>query len=278
MIGQIKNLLENPIFLKDFNIRKRKENRKKIRIPGYLGYLAVLTVPMIIIGMFYIITNSGDPQKWDGHLWDEYLKTAMVITVFLQLIYFVFKSITYSFPLFSQEREQRTYGGLISSMMSPKDILRGKFMVAFYPLFLEVTGFLPLFVGIGLLFKMTIAQIGAIYIISVIVILFFTLLGLYCSLTSASSAKAHSRAAFIAGFLVLGTLLIDGLIATLAHDFIPFTVFLNPGAAFASVLFSSSYSPAWFTLLALICPILLLLVSFALWQIMAFEASRLPEK
>ena len=274
MVDKVKALLDNPIFLKDFKIRERKESRKKVRIPGYLGYLAVLTLPLLIVGAIFLASNSSATTYW----WDEFIKITMVITIFLQLFYFIFKSITFSFPLFSSEKERRTYGGLISSMLTAKEILMGKFLVAFYPLFLELTGFFPLFIGLGLLFKLKITQIFAVYIINLIVILFFTLLGLYCSLTSASSSKSHSRAAFIAGFLVVGTLLIDAIIATLFSDFIPFTVFLNPGAAFASVLFTDSTSPTWFHLLGIICPAILLLGSIELWNIMKFEAARLPER
>ena len=274
MVERIKNLLDNPIFLKDYRIRERKESRKKIRIPGYLGYLAVLTLPLLIVGAIFLASNNTGTTYW----WDEFIKITMVITIFLQLFYFIFKSITFSFPLFSNEKERRTYGGLISSMLTAKEILLGKFMVAFYPLFLEITGFLPLFIGLGLLFKMTIGKIMAVYIINVIVILFFTLLGLYCSLTSGSSSKSHSRAAFIAGFLVVGTLLIDAIIATLFSDFIPFTIFLNPGAAFASILFSEETSPTWFHLIGIICPAILLLASFELWNILKYETARLPER
>jgi len=276
MICKVKELLENPIFLKDFKIRKRKEDRKKIRIPGYMGYLAVLTLPLVVIGTIFIVSSGTATHDW----WRQFSQITMAITIFLQLFYFIFKSISNSFSLFSSEKELRTYGGLISSMLSPADILHGKFMVAFYPLFLEITGFFPLFMGIGLLFKLSIGKIFAIYIINVIVIFFFTLLGLYCSMTSNSSSKSHSRAAFIAGFLLVGTLIIDSIIAALFSGFIPFTIFLNPGAAFASVLFSdqSSYNPTWFNLIGLICPLILLVLSIQLWHILKYETRRLPER
>lgn len=278
MLESIKKYLDNPIFLKDYNIRKRKDTRKKLRIPGYVGYLAVLTLPLITIGMIFMITKEGGPEQWSAYVWDEFIKVSMVLTVYLQLFYFIFKGISYSFPLFSMEKEQRTYGGLISSMLTPGEILKGKFLVAFYPLFLELTGFLPLFIGLGLLFKLNFLQIFSVYFITLITMVFFILLGLYCSMTSRSSAKSHSRTAFIAGFLLVGTLLIDGVIASLAHDFIPFTIFLNPGAACASVLFTESHSPTWFSLMWVICPALLMLISFELWRIMNFEANRLPER
>lgn len=278
MFIKIKELLENPIFIKDYKIRKRRESRKKIRIPSYVGYLAVLTLPIIIIGMIFYLFKGGKNALWDENQWNQLSQSVITLTIFLQLFYFIFKSISNSFPLFSMEKELRTYNSLISSMLTSEDILKGKFLVAFYPLFLEITGLFPLFAILGLLFKLKISQIFAIYAMNVIFIIFFTLLGLYCSLTSNNSAKSHSRAAFIAGFLLVGTLLIDGIIFTMTHDFIPFSVFLNPGFAFASALYADKTSPTWFTLIGYICPILLFLASIELWKIMVFETSRLPEK
>ncbi|MCE1248527.1 MAG: hypothetical protein LWY06_17965 [Firmicutes bacterium] len=271
-----KEIFNNPIYIKDLYIRKRQESKKKFRIPGYVGYLAVLILPVTVLCSFQCIVNGA--SVFEEYNWQQITGTAVAITVFLQLFYFVFKSITASFTLYSSEREQRTYGTLLSSLMTPEDILKGKFFVAFYPLFMELTGFFPVFFGLGMLLNMKIHQIFGTYILDLIVILFFTLLGLYCSLTSGSSAKAHSRSAFIAGFLLVGTLLIDGLISSIAHDFIPFTVFINPGFALGGLLFGGPDSPVWLRALAVVCPFLMLVASYELWKVLSFESSRLPER
>jgi hypothetical protein len=241
-----------------------------------MGYLAVLILPVTILCTFQCIVNGSN--VFEEYNWQQISTSAIAITMFLQLFYFVFKSITASFTLFSSEKELRTYGTLLSSLMSPGEILKGKFLVAFYPLFMELTGFFPVFFGLGLLLNLKLYQIFGAYFLNLIVILFFTLLGLYCSLTSNNSAKAHSRSAFIAGFLLVGTLLLDGLISSVAHNFIPFTVFINPGFALGGLLYGDPDSPTWLRALIVVCPFIMMLASYELWRVLSFESSRLPER
>ncbi|MCE1248528.1 MAG: hypothetical protein LWY06_17970 [Firmicutes bacterium] len=273
----LNNLLKNPIYIKAMYIKKRQESKKKLRIPSQAGYLAILFSPLIILSTFRYALHGA--PSFDGSAWEGISYTALAITMFLQLLYFVFKSVTSSFTSYSSEKEMRTYGSLLSSLMLPEDILKGKFFVSFYPLFMELTCFFPLFAIMGILLKLNVYQIVGSYFLNLIVIIFFTLIGLYCSMISNNSSKAHSRAVFIAGFIMVGTLLVDGLIASVSQGTsVPVTVFINPGVALGGLLYYSPALPFWFRAVVFVCPFLMLLGSLELWKVLSFETSRLPEK
>lgn len=268
-----KTLIENPIFMKDFTIMKHKETRKKFRVPGYVGYLAVLFLPLVLLSTYGAIESS----RYGSFDFDSYVESAKVITIYLQLFYFIFKSISYSFNLFIREKENKTFESLIASQMSPVEILKGKFMVVFYPLFLELTGLLPVFFLLGLLFKFKLAQILGIYLINLLSIVFFTLIGFYASLVSKNSRQAHSWASLASGFFLVGTLIFDGIFSTLVSEFVPIMIFLNPGATLAAVSFTSYDGPAWFKFLTFIQPLAMLMLSWILWEWCLNKISKIPE-
>lgn len=274
MLSKLRSIFSNPIFIKDYNINKRRRKGKEIHISSFFLLVISLSLPFFLLGLLIRFSGVG----WE-HFCANYSSIGLLVIAILQFIYFAYKSISCSFSLFSIEREHRTLDGLISTLLTPDDIILGKFMVAFFPLFLELTGFLPLLMSLGFLFCLSQLKILLIYFMTLLFIHFFTVLGLYCSLSTLNTQRANSKAVLILGFLVIGTLVVDGLIWSLSVRIVPVvTMLLNPLASIVSVVFvESGYFAIVCILPALLCPVLTLTaISSMLWVNMRARLSNLP--
>lgn len=273
MLSKLRSIFSNPIFIKDYNINKRRRKGKEIHISSFFLLVISLSLPFFLLGLLIRFSGVG----WE-HFCANYSSIGLLVIAILQFIYFAYKSISCSFSLFSIEREHRTLDGLISTLLTPDDIILGKFMVAFFPLFLELTGYLPLMMSLGFLFCFSQLKILLIYFITLIFISFFTVLGLYCSLSTLNTQKANSRAVLISGFMIIGTLVIDGIICSLLGMMVPVaTMLLNPMASLWAVIYAGSmHFRIIFILPALLCPVMLIAISSMLWVNMRARLSNLP--
>ncbi|MCD4783253.1 MAG: hypothetical protein K8T10_05395 [Candidatus Eremiobacteraeota bacterium] len=210
MIGLIKSFNQNPIYIKDQQIQKRLTSRNKLSIPPWLGYLTILLLPLIMYSLFSIKHPSFDVKD---------MRSIFIVTCFLQVIYFCYRGVSHSYNLITHEKEMKTYGNLISTMMSPREIVKGKFWMSFYPLAKELTIFFPLFFFIGFLLKVSIQSLIMIYIFGLIQIGFLSIVGLFFSARSRDSMSARSSAIGTLAFMVFGTYLI-GILLSMASGFI----------------------------------------------------------
>ena len=170
MIGIIKKLNNNPVYIREITVQDRQNSRKNIRIPACTGYLAILLLPVTIAILF---SMSGNQLNTDD------LKTVFMITVFLQVLYYIYIGASHTWGLISGENEMRTYGNLISTGMSPDEIIQGKFWAAFFPPAKELTYLFPVFAAIGLLLQIHPFFLIQIYLLTLLFMALFSMVGMY---------------------------------------------------------------------------------------------------
>lgn len=210
MKGFIDRMNQNPVFIKDTNISRRIGGRKKWDIPSIFWYISLLVVPLII-GIIWVFKLGENiiAMKW-----------IFMGICYLQTICFSFRSVSRSWGLISKEREMQTYGNLLSTAMTARDIILGKFWVAFYPLARELTiGFLIFFI-MGLLGGFHAFSIFLVYLFNLIHIAFFAMAGLYYSTVSSSSSAARGASMGVLAFLTFGSLVIMGSLGVLIDSFL----------------------------------------------------------
>lgn len=178
-------LNRNPVFIKDQNIQKRIASHNKHVTSPWIGYLTILLLPMVIISLMSI-------TKFEVSI--DIMRYIFVGTCHLQVIYFCYRSIIHSHDLIIKEKELNTYDNLMTTLMSPQEIVLGKFWQSFYPLAWEVTILFPLFAFIGLALGVTALKLVMTYVFTHIFIAFFSLIGLNLSSRSKSTYSARGSA------------------------------------------------------------------------------------
>lgn len=225
MIGLIRSFNQNPIYIKDQQIKRRLISRKKLAIPPWIGYITILLLPLIIYALFIIKDHAFRIED---------MRNIFIATCFIQVMYFCYRGVSHSYNLITREKEMRTYGNLISTMMSPREIVKGKFWMSFYPLAKELTIFFPLFFFIGFVLKVSVQSLIMIYLFCLVHIGFLSIVGLFFSARNRDSMSARSSAIGTLAFMVFGTYLI-GTMFTLALGFIG-RGFTNTGMGIGFIL------------------------------------------
>lgn len=196
MAGWFYKLGQNPIFIKEQNIRKRVTARKKFVIPSLTGYLTILLLPMVIVGALGALKTGIAYREMKG---------VFIAIVYIQTLYFCYRALSHSWDLISGEKEQRTYGNLISTALEAREIVLGKFWMAFYPLAGELTLLFPLFLILGLSLGIKWVALLWIYLFSLVFVAFWAMVGLYFSARVGNSASARSYSVGTLAFLTFGT-------------------------------------------------------------------------
>lgn len=206
MIKLLENLNNNPVYIKEMKVRKRLNSRRKVKIPSWAGYLAILTLPAII----YVLENGFYIKVVD-------LRDISIATLFIQVIYFMYRAASASWGLISGEKEMKTYGNLISTGMSADEIVKGKFWSAFYPPARELTFFFPIFVISGTLLKIRMFLLLQAYLLTMLFTLFSAILGIYFSSRERNSTDARNNTVRTIVFLTIGVLIMSPIVVYLQY-------------------------------------------------------------
>ena len=229
MIKFIKQLNNNPVFIKEMMAHERVNSRKKFRLPSWVGYFAILLLPLVFTSLMFIGRSRLSIND---------MKSTFMVVIVLQTLYFTYRGASHAWSLIAKERELKTLGNLLSTALSPKEIVLGKFWAAFYPLAKELTLLLPVFVGMGILLGVGIFPLLLVYIINLIYIAFFGMVGLYFSGRSKTVIQARNNSIRVIAGLIVGTFLLATLITVVVFSI--FGGFRSSQQLFGMILFIPS--------------------------------------
>ncbi len=242
MFDFIKELDNNPLYLKEKIIQKRGRGKRRFSIPESTGYLAILLMPLFFLMAF---------NKWNYTILNDGVKITFGITCYLQILYFCYRALSASFYLIVKEKEQRTFLSIITTPITPEEILKGKFLSAFCPVAKELTLLFPLFLLLGILAKLSILKLLGVYFLSMGYIIFIITGGLWASTIARNSQVAHSWTGGIIGFMPLGTYVFAMLMNVFVRIFTDscgliekatfFPLALNPFSHLSVLLYLDSY-------------------------------------
>ncbi len=203
----MKNLMEkmnnNPVYIKEIKVRERLNSRQKLKLPSWSGYLAILILPLLIT----ILMNS-----FKQRLSIKDLQSVFMISIFLQVLYYIYRGASHAWGLITGEKEMKTYGNLISTGMSPEEIVQGKFWASFFPLAKELTFLSPVFVIICLLLQIQLFFLIQVYLLTLLFTAFFSMVGIYFSAREKTSTEARNNTVrtivvLLVGIYVAGSIL-----------------------------------------------------------------------
>lgn len=186
MFEIFRKLNQNPIYIKECQVRERTRKKQKpdlVTILIYLLYpvglmiavLSVVDIDNTTIGSIYLCINSF-----------PYL-----IIVLLDLC-FCFKAVSHSWNSLSSEKEMMTYDNLLSTLLTPGEIIKGKFWSLFVPIAKEVLDFIPLFILLVLTHGIQFTSILLAVPFILIHVAFFTILGIYVSSRFKSTVESRN--------------------------------------------------------------------------------------
>jgi len=193
LLGFLSSFGNNPVYIKEVNQEKNISKRKIVRLPDWLGHIFILGLPFVmksVSGGGFLPSSVYDREVFG---W----------AVFPLILYLFYKGVNRSSHLITDEKEKKTIDSLISTYMTPQEIIKGKFWWAFYPLMMEIVLFAPLFIVAGLIFYVNTINLIMIFILNILVAGGGCMLGIYSSATSSDAKAARAKASNIFIFVVL---------------------------------------------------------------------------
>ena len=182
MMNLWKKLNENPVYIREKILFEREKKRKKFVSPIVL-HLTFLILPVLTC-YFYGIFQQG--------VRIENLRTIFAFSMAISILFYPMLALGSS-ALFAREKEKRTYDNLISTALSPGEIVMGKFWFSFSPALKEMTIYFPIYVVIGFLLKMSLLSLVSIYIFALIFVGLNSFVGLYFSVKTNTTREASDK-------------------------------------------------------------------------------------
>ena len=206
MFDILKKLNQNPIYIKECLLRGKKKNRQRPELVSILLWMLYPIGFVISISTLYRDSTINLPSS------KIHFYSLPYFIVLLIDICFCFKAMSHSWNTLSYEREMKTYDNLISTFLSPGEIITGKFLSVFLPIAGEILTFIPLIILLvlyhGIPFELIILIVSFILIHSA----FFIILGIYVSSRLKSTAESKEKGNrvlinFMAGTIIFAVIL-----------------------------------------------------------------------
>lgn len=278
-------LLDNPVFFKETRTLPKNHGLMFQRLINLIIYPLIYLVPFAVISLTFL------PERmWEIYMRDfaGILRGCFLFGTGAQFLFIIISALGNTQFSFTREKEQKTYDSLISTTMSPTEILLGKLYAGIYPIVLTLLVYSPAYYLIGLISGFSFWGLATIIGFSIVFSFFCGILGLFSSIISNDSKKAQSTSASIIGAFLFGTWILDilinfiGIMFTLKQTNPPFPIFtfLNPGAGYASAMFllTEEYSNAGlFKYLWIITLTLLTLISVLFWRAAQKRIGKAPQ-
>lgn len=229
-------MINNPVLRKELLLRYRVRQSKAILI-GIGGAIALIVGWLHWLVFRWITTDpsaSSASAAW-----------GVIMALQFLLVCLVAPSITAN--LITQEKEQQSWDMLVTTLLTPREIIYGKLLARLASLavilllFLPMTAFCALMSNLraaGSLDHVTIVQFFGAYLLIGVTATFFATFGMYASWKLKRTLYAIMASyTFIVGILTLGTLLATSALSVFIHDSHLFDtcplLWVNPGYLFA---------------------------------------------
>jgi hypothetical protein len=194
-----RDLRQNPIVAR-FRASERRRSGSSLR-----GWLRRQAVPVcIFLGSFGLLALIRVAAHWDNRAdWFTQLLAGASLTTCLAVpLMAPFRSLAGTFSAFTGEREARTLDSLLGTRLSATEIAEGKLWTGVWPLLRELALLAPLVLVMG---SHECPVQSFVYLgLSLGFVLFFAVLGLWCSVTSRGTQGASRKGMAIACGLMFG--------------------------------------------------------------------------
>ena len=196
-------LSENPIVHRAMSLEKRKHQ------PGFVSFIKRRYVGMLVwfLPLLIFFFEMSDPAKWDCPSLAAASRSCLQTAGLFSLLCFAIRAVQSTSSSITQEREQRTFESMTSTLLGPSEVVVGKLWVAVAPLIRESFEWLPLALLLGFFGHMTLA-VAQLQLLTLTIIGFSALVGMLFSYWARSSQDAGRLAgvSVFAWLLVLPTL------------------------------------------------------------------------
>jgi len=238
------SLWENPIFLRSRQVEARAlGSGPRAWLSRFGGGLLILLGPLAAYLFFGFESVLHDPIGWTR----QALGPILGFSAFLFVLYTGTRALNGTFSAISLEKEQKTYDSLLSTLLTPNDVVAGKLAAGLWPVVRELLLVAPLGLALGTVagFPLKALLFTALCLVSA---LLFGLLGLWSSYSSPTSPLANRKSTGCAAALLIGGPVLDWFIHVVnfraGAEFQPVFTVLSPLAAASSI---SSGGPLWAT-------------------------------
>jgi hypothetical protein len=243
----LNHLMQNPVFFKETKVLPKRKGMMFQKVVNVVVYPLFYVVPFLFVSLTYLSTQSFTQYLHDIK---NILQGCFYFSIGAQFFYILGSVMNNTQHAFTREKEQKTYDSLVSTLMTPKEIMMGKMAVGIYPLMLSLGAYAPLFFLMGILGGCTTFGLVSVFVFSFCFAIFCGVVGLFSSVISPEGKRAQSTASTILGILILGTGFLDFLAYMGVHTvipgsyFFPLFSFFNIGAGYASAIYCCSAN-AW---------------------------------
>ncbi|NJP06181.1 MAG: ABC transporter permease [Chloroflexaceae bacterium] len=193
------NIRSNPVMLKE--LRGRMRGRKAVvMLTSYLSVIGVVTM------LLYLLVVSTSSSGWNNlDIGPEVGRTIFITVILVALVQVCFLTPSLTAGSIAGEKERQSYDLLVTTLLSPWDILFGKMVAALSFALLLVLSVLPL-AGLSFLFggvsatELVIAMLGLI-----VTALTYATIGIFWSIVMRTTIGATIMAQGSVLILLLGT-------------------------------------------------------------------------
>lgn len=266
-----------------------KETREPIRGRGikFLTLLNTIIYPIIFVTPFCavsIITLSREGFHGIFENLQDILRACFYFSTGAQFFYILISSVNNTQFSFTREKEQRTYDGLVSTLMKPAEILSGKLISGMYPVAYSLILYSPLFFVLGLFSGLSMMGLVIVFSFSLLFSWFCSVVGLFASAYSSSSGRAQSVSTAIIGSLIAGTFIVDVFINLMIqacdhhfNDPLPIATMFNPGLGYisAACCYCNPFSE-WFSYFWILQAMILIVLTKTLWSLTVKRIGEIP--
>lgn len=277
----LKQAMKNPVVFKETREYPKGRGFKFQLTLNTLFYPFMLIAPFIFVCIIYTFYDKN-LTAFQRDL-TSILRGCFIFSTGVQFFYILSSAASGTLHAFTREKEQKTYDSLVSTLMSPADIVYGKLVVGLYPVMKTLLLFSPLFILIGLLSDIPFRGLLIVFVYSLVFCLFCGIFGLFSSAWSATTGKAHNLATTLLGGTILGTFIVDFAInmavnsVTPIHGPVPLTTLLSPGLGYISAALWYCTKPEnWFWYFWILQMPLLLLITGLLWRFTVKKIGEIP--
>jgi ABC-type transport system involved in multi-copper enzyme maturation permease subunit len=231
-------MFDNPVFIKELKAKYRARQSNLVLMT--MGALILLLIFWFYFeALRYLLINSRTTGK-EGWTWAVIIQTLILWIVGPSL----------ASNAISQEKEQQTWEMLTFTLLKPREIVIGKLAARSLPLLLLFLAFFPFMVFCISFGDIPLYWLPKTYLVFGICSLFILTLSLFMSWAVRKTATAIALSYLVVAYLVIGTALIESVIAgSLGNDFDSPNFWLNPMRITVALLGAFEYKNEFTVLL-----------------------------
>lgn len=199
-------MMENPVLAKEIRTRFRYRKARGIKLA-----IGIPAAVVIAISYWRLIAAMLEDRSADVDVW--------AVAAFLQLMLLCFITPGLLSNAISQEKEQRTWGLLLVTRLTPWQILSGKLVARLLPIPILMAMFVPFMAYSAAKANLSAWVVVGTYLILFSCIFLFGVQALFWSWLLRKTSVATAAAYGSVFFLTVGTIILDELVKTAGSSY-----------------------------------------------------------